>query len=366
PLVPEARSSPAPVAEALAARMAAVFPGHAWEGVPLPKSAAAAPASVVPLPPADSQAGSARMSETTPKRRLWRRAASRVFPTFVGGLPARAVALDGLRRAALVLVLMAVAAGASAGAVLVASPASDTGEVARRHVAPEPPMPSGDNLTLHASLARELAASRDSPQAGGGAAPFLPPTPAPELTTAMLRKEDLSENTPDKPQPQARRARFAEKCVTAACCAMLGGCAGSPPSAVRPVPKPEACPDDAVATMKKLGIRIGQDVSGTFLDTESTKPVSVNQFSTFILVDEFGELRPGTELSGRLIFAEGLVYGRFTQARQTQSKGGQTYPVCLQLRSRGRDVGVEMKSDGGPDSAVISSAQVVRAVDRFD
>ena len=364
PLVPEARSSPVPVAEALAARMAAVFPGHAWEGVPLPESAAAAAASAAPIPPAGSQAGSASMRKTAPKRRLWRRAASRAFPTFVGGLPARAVALDGLRRAALVLGLMAVAAGASAGAVLAASPASDAGEAARRHVAPEPFVPSGYNPTLHAYLARELAASRDSPQAGGGAAPFLPPTPAPELTTAMLRKEDVSVNTPDKPQPQARRARFAEKCVTAACCAVLGACAGSP--TVRPAPKSEACPDNAVATMKKLGIRIGQKAWGSFRPDEDTGPVPINQFSTFSLAQPLGELRPGTVLSGRLIFAEGRVYGRFTQARQTQSKGGQTYPVCLELRSRAGELGVARMPDGGPDSAVISSSQDVRAVDRFE
>jgi len=333
PPVPEARSSPVPVAEALAARMAAVFPHHAWEGVPRPESAPAT---------------------KTPERGRWKRAASRVLPTFVGSLPTRALVLDGLRRAVRVGVWMAVAAGASAGAVL----------AAKGPGAAPPGTSSSHSPTLHAYLARELAASRDSPQAGRSAALFPPSTPALEFTTAMLRKEDVSVNASEKPQAQARRARFGVKCATAACCAVLGGCAGSPP--VRPVPKPEACPDGAVASMKKLGIRIGDEAGGTFLVAiESSKPVPVNPFSTFMLLDPFGELRGGTVLSGQLIFAEGRVYGRFTQARQVRSKGGQTYPVCLELQYRGKR-GVEIERDTGPDSAVVFSSAAVEAVDRFE
>jgi serine/threonine-protein kinase len=371
PVMPAAPPSPAPVAEALAARMAAIFPAHAWEGVPFPEEEVSAP----PLPAVQGSAvpesgvvasqmrDAGPTREAAPKRGPLRLAVSRAFPTLMGTLPVRAVALDGLRRAALVLALMAVAAAASAGAVLAASPSSQAGGMAQRLVAPEPPMPSGDNPTLHAYLALELAASRDSPQAGGSAALFLPPTPAPAFTTAMLRKEDFRVNTPEKPQPQARRARFAEKCVTAACCAVLGGCAGAPP--VRPAPKPEACPSGSLDAMKELNIRIGQEAAGKFPVVGGSKPVSVNQFSTFTLVEPFGELRPGTVLSGRLIFSEGRVYGRFTQAKQTQSKGGQTYPVCLELKY-GRQRGVEIKRDGGPDSAVVFSAADVEAVDRFE
>jgi serine/threonine-protein kinase len=331
PPVPEARSSPVPVAEALAARMAAVFPHHAWEGVPRPGSAPAT---------------------KTPERGPWKRAASRVLPTFVGSLPTRALVLDGLRRAMRVGVWMAVAAGASTGAVL----------AAKSPVASPPGTSSASSPTLHAYLAWELAVSRDSPQAGRSAALFPSSTPASEFITAMLRKEDVSVNAPEK--PQARRARFGLKCVTAACCAVLGGCAGSPP--VRLAPKPEACPDDAVATMKKLGIHMGDKAGGTFLQAiENAKRVPINQFSTFMLLDPFGELRGGTVLSGRLIFAEGRVYGRFTQARQVKSKGGQTYPVCLELQYLGKR-GVEIKRDTGPDSAVVFSEADVEAVDRFE
>ncbi|HYO70980.1 MAG TPA: serine/threonine-protein kinase, partial [Archangium sp.] len=46
PVMPAAPPSPAPVAEALAARMAALFPDRAWEGVPFPEEEVPAP----PLP----------------------------------------------------------------------------------------------------------------------------------------------------------------------------------------------------------------------------------------------------------------------------------------------------------------------------
>jgi serine/threonine-protein kinase len=118
--------------------------------------------------------------------------------------------------------------------------------------------------------------------------------------------------------------------------------------------------------MEKLHIEIGQEAAGSFPVVGGTKPVTVNKFSTFTLNSPLGDLRGGTVLSGRLIFAEGRVYGRFTQARQARSKGGQTYPVCLELRSRAGELGVEVMRDGGPDSAVISSSQDVRAVDRFE
>jgi serine/threonine-protein kinase len=365
PPLPEADPSPVPVAEALAARMAVVFPGHAWEGVPQHQASAAAQASAPPVPAeAAPPAPSAGTREGTPKRGLWRRAASRAFPTFVGSLPVRALALDSLRRAAVVLVLMAAAAGASAGAVFATSSTVAAPEVATGHTALQPSTSSGNSPTLHAYLAREMAVSRDSPQAGRSAAPLLPPTPAPEFTTAMLRKEEFSVNTPEKPQPQARRARFGVKCVTAACCAVLGGCAGSP--TVRPAPKSEACPSDALKAMETLHIENGQEAAGSFPVVGGTKPVTVNKFSTFTLEQTLGDLRPGTVLSGRLIFAEGRVYGRFTQARQAKSKGGQTYPVCLELRSRAGELGAEVMRDGGSDSAVISSDQDVRAVDRFE
>ncbi|WP_309891587.1 hypothetical protein [Archangium sp.] len=117
--------------------------------------------------------------------------------------------------------------------------------------------------------------------------------------------------------------------------------------------------------MKKLGISIGQEAPGIFPVVGGSKPVTVNKFSTFALTESLGELKAGTVLSGRLIFAEGRVYGRFTQARQSRSKGSQTYPVCLELQYFGKR-GVEIERDTGPDSAIVFSSAQVEAVDRFE
>lgn len=173
----------------------------------------------------------------------------------------------------------------------------------------------------------------------------------------MLRKEDFNVNTPEK--PQARRARFGVKCVTAACCAALGACAGAPP--VRPAPKPEACSSQALDTMKVLDIDIGDRADGTFPVIGNAKPVTVQEFTTFTLLDDLGKLKAGTVLSGRLIFGESRVDGRFTQARYR----GQTYPVCFELQYRGKR-GTAIKRDGGPDSAVVFSTANVEAVERFE
>jgi serine/threonine-protein kinase len=183
----------------------------------------------------------------------------------------------------------------------------------------------------------------------------------------MFRKEDARSRPEETPAAQLQRkgmrARFAEKCVGAACCTVLGACAGAPP--VRPAPKPEACPDNAVATMKQLGIRIGDEAGGSFPVVGGAKPVPVKEFTTFALGHDLGKLEAGTVLSGRLIFAEDRVYGRFTPARQIQSKGGQTYPVCLELQYRGTR-GTGYMRDSRPDSPVVGSTAGVRAVDRFE
>ncbi|OJH38249.1 serine/threonine protein kinase [Cystobacter ferrugineus] len=366
PVLSAAPPSPAPVAEALAARMAAIFPAHAWEGVPFPEEEVRAPrlpavqGSVAPAPAvAASQVGDAGSTrEAAPRRGPLRLAVSRTFPTFMGSLPVRAVALDGLRRAALVLVLMAVAAAASAGAVLAAYPSSRAGGMAQRHVAPEPSTSSGNSPTLHAYPARELAVWRESPQAGGSAALFLPPTPASAFTTAMLRKEDFSVNTSEK--PQARRARFAEKCVTAACCAVLGGCAGTPP--VRPTPKPADCPSKAVETMERnLDIDYWDSSTAALPVIGGPQYTPVREgFTSIALTYRFGKLPAGTLLSGNLLFGEDRVYGRFTQAR---TPDGDTYSVCIQFVQDGKP-GLPMESSSAKEVKVGSHFSVI-AVDRF-
>jgi hypothetical protein len=166
----------------------------------------------------------------------------------------------------------------------------------------------------------------------------------------------------ETPAPQLQRkgmrARFMEKCVGAACCAVFGACTGAP---VRPTPEPEACSSKALATMKELDIDIGDRADGTFPVVGSAKPVPVQESTTFALLDDLGELKAGTVLSGRLIFRESRVYGRFTQARYR----GETWPVCLELQYRGKR-GTAYMRDSGPDSPVVGSTANVEAVERFE
>ncbi|WP_157759012.1 hypothetical protein [Cystobacter fuscus] len=178
----------------------------------------------------------------------------------------------------------------------------------------------------------------------------------------MLRKEDSRSRPEETPAPQsqrkAMRARFMEKCVGAACCAVFGACTGAP---VRPTPEPEACFSKALATMKELDIDIDDKAGGTFPVVGSAKPVSVQESTTFALEDDLGKLKAGTVLSGRLIFGESRVYGRFTQARYR----GETWPVCFELYYRGTR-GTGYMRDSGPSSPVIGSTADVHAVDRFE
>ncbi|HEX5754360.1 MAG TPA: protein kinase [Archangium sp.] len=314
-------------AEALVAVLAEVAPRHAWEGLPPPVPESAPPAPGVPS--------------------------------------AAAVAI--LRPAALLVVAVGALALAGVGAWVVHTrPAPGSPSTVRPVALASPRVESPrEGPPARACAVREVAGFQEWPEAGGGAAFSLPPTPASVLAT-MLRKEDSRsrpEETPAAlPQRKGIRARFMEKCVGAACCAVLGACTGAP---VRPSPQPEACSSKALATMKELEIDIGDEAAGTFPVVGSAKPVPVQESTTFALQDDLGKLKAGTVLSGRLIFGQDRVYGRFTQARQARSKGGQTYPVCLELQYRGQR-GTGYMRDSGPASPVVGSVAEVQAVDRFE
>lgn len=360
--------APANPAEALAALLAEVAPERAWEAVP-PPLPASAPAP--PPPPAVAQPAVVPplaanvLAPVLVARGPLRRVLSRVLPTSVGVLPVRAMAVEAARPAALLVVALAVVALSSAAAFVV-----------RGHEAPAPPpapVPTAPGTfppdtwqpacpTPRTCPIRELAASPETAEAGEGAAPLGAPTPAP-ANAMPLRKQESRSTLQEKLAP----ARTEGRCVPGRKWLCMAGFCGwvslaCPGAQVRSTPGPEACPSTALATMEELGIHIGQDVDGKFPVVGSTRPVPVKESTTFSLVDHLGKLGPGTVLSGRLIFGEDRVYGRFTQARFR----GQTYSVCLELRSRARELGVEMKPNGGTDFAVVSSAQRVRAVDRFE
>jgi hypothetical protein len=113
---------------------------------------------------------------------------------------------------------------------------------------------------------------------------------------------------------------------------------------------------------RQLGIYIDDWTSVTFPVVGGVQPITVREFTTVRLTDDLGKLGAGTELSGRLLFGQEHVYGRFTQARYR----GQTYKVCIELRNRQGELGVKIMRDAGPDSAVVSSTQTVIAVDHFE
>ncbi|KFA89682.1 hypothetical protein Q664_32835 [Archangium violaceum Cb vi76] len=355
-------------AEALVAVLAEVAPRHAWEGLPPPVPESALPAPGVPYAaraePAPRRAPGLAQPASPPRARgALRRALSRVFPSGRGMLPVRAAAVASLRPAALFVVAVGALALASVGAWVVHTrPAPGSPSTVQPVALASPRVESlREGPPERACAVREVAGFQEWPEAGVGAAFHLPPTPASVLAT-MLRKEDSRSRPEETPAPllqrKGMRARFMEKCVGVACCAVLGACTGAP---VRPTPEPEACSSKALATMKELEIDIGDEAGGTFPVVGSAKPVPVQESTTFALLDDMGKLKAGTVLSGRLIFGQDRVYGRFTQARYR----GDAWPVCLELQYRGIR-GTGYMRDSGPDSPVVGSVAWVQAVDRFE
>ncbi|PTL82509.1 serine/threonine-protein kinase [Vitiosangium sp. GDMCC 1.1324] len=374
PAKAEAAASPA---EALVAVLAEVALERAWESLPPPVPESALLSPPLPAPAAVQPAAvSVRAAPPLPRepppparvvRSPFQRTLSRFIPSVVGMFPLRAMAVDSLRHAALFFVALGALAVASASAWVVRSrPAPDAAPpVQAVQHAPLPAESPGSGPTTRAGAVREVANSPESSEAGPGAALSLASTPA--LATAMpLRKQEprLPPQEMPAPAPQPRGGRCKKwQCLAASCGWVLVACTGGPQ--VRSTPKVEACSPEALASMKELDIDIGDTAGGTFPVVGDAKPVTVQEFTTFELEEHLGKLRPGTVLSGRLIFGESRVYGRFTQAKQTQSKGGQTYPVCLELQYRGQR-GTAIMRDGGPDSAVVGSTAWVEAVERFE
>jgi serine/threonine-protein kinase len=308
------------------------------------------------------------------------------FPSLVGFLPVRAVALAAVRhqvsRLALVglLVVCSVAmSGHGPHRVL------NSTQVPSAVLRVEEPRPSAIQQT---SSVQEVAPEPESLESGQGAVPFEALTPASMVPAAMLRKDETPLKTDQKPAlpPQRKALRaLASKCVGAACCSVLAGCAGSAPQ-VRATPQSERCPPGAVETMKQLKLYVGAKAYAVEPRTERMGPTIVRESTTFQLIENMGELKAGTVLSGRLIFGKSRVYGRFTEATLPRRLGGKTYPVCIVLytlpnqEKRGggfyepglgtdyedpESFGLPPVSTTG-DSALIFSTQVVMVVDHFE
>jgi serine/threonine-protein kinase len=81
--------------------------------------------------------------------------------------------------------------------------------------------------------------------------------------------------------------------------------------------------------------------------------------AVIMLSQPWGDAPRGTELTGELFFGEERVYGRFTQAR---IRGGDPFPVCVQLRAGDDTLGLPILGRPAPDTALVDQFLQVEAV----
>lgn len=195
------------------------------------------------------------------------------------------------------------------------------------------------------------------PPGGEGAEPALGSISAPVMIT-MLRKDDSSE----KSKKTKVLGRAGKALATGLACKALTGC--PTPQQVRPTPEPAPCPAGAVETMKTLGLDIGNSHPATFTVGKFPDYITVKEGETTIsLFGDWGKLPQKTLLSGRLIFGDGRVYGRLTEAKVPS---GDTFKVCLEVRDVEGGRGTIREPDGGLESARIFSSLYVKAVSSFE
>ncbi|WP_309892407.1 serine/threonine-protein kinase [Archangium sp.] len=188
----------------------------------------------------------------------------------------------------------------------------------------------------------------------------------PEDTPVKTPRQDSGlQRKPSQTQSQGRNAVATALC-TAAAGAVAAGCPGAQ---VRDTPAPEDCPAGSVETMRRLGIRTGEEAGGIFPSVRDVEAAIVREGpgARFIVQEPLGQLEAGTVLTGRLLFGEEYVYGRFTQAR---TPGGDTYSVCLEAWSAWRGVATRglhrLPDEGGPGTATVIPSPDVKAVERFE
>ena len=250
--------------------------------------------------------------------------------------------------------------------------------------APTSEVTSGDSMRQVTKTGQEVAGGAGPPEGRGGAAPETAATPAP-VAPATPRKDGTRVRTPQKtsisPHKQPRKQdalldATAKTCVLVWAAGQLA-CA-SPEPQLRPttpapsVPPPAECPTGSVETMTQvLGFKLRGGLLGTnfLIDGKPliNKPITVRP-GQVVTVEAWAALRrlPNrTVYIGQLLFGEGRVYGRFTQAR---TPDGQTYSVCFDLYDAATDGkrGVWMETGSRPDAAIIFSSVKLSPVERFE
>jgi serine/threonine-protein kinase len=200
--------------------------------------------------------------------------------------------------------------------------------------------------------------------------------PAWAATSAPVARATLPEDTPVKtsrqdssPQRKPSQTQNPGRNVlaTVLCTAAVGtsGCTGAQ---VRDTPQPEACPAGSVETMRRLGIRSGDEHLSYFSGYEGGfVVVREGPGARLVLHSAWGRLEADTVLTGRLTFGKAQVYGRFTQAL---TPGGDTWPVCLEAWGAWQGIperGLRRQPDeGGPGNATVIGVPYLKAVERFE
>jgi serine/threonine-protein kinase len=200
-----------------------------------------------------------------------------------------------------------------------------------------------------------LSAKPPDPPVGEGAEPMMGSLSAPVMITML-------HDTSEKPQEKKTKVlgRAGKALATGLVCTKLVGC---PAPQVRPTPEPEPCPAGAVETMKTLGIDIGAGHRAAFTVATEAEYITVQEGETTLeVIIDWRKLPDRTLLSGRLIFGDGRVYGRLTEAKVP---GGETFKVCLEVWDVEGGRGAIREPNGGPESARIFSAVNVKAVSSF-
>jgi serine/threonine protein kinase len=224
----------------------------------------------------------------------------------------------------------------------------------------EEPAPLSDAVSLPAPL-REVAPVEALPEAVPATAPpMVEVTGVAAAPLAALTKEDAPVMKESKPSDSALKKVGMKALGVAGACLNLA-CSGPQ---VRPAPPPEECPPGALDAMKELGIELG-DAQVFVFDVIKGEPhvITVREGNaTLRLGEEWKGLPKGGLLYGKLYLAD-RVYGRFTWLRANQ---GRTYPVCIELRSSGRERGLERKPGSDADSARIWTTGYANPVDHFE
>jgi eukaryotic-like serine/threonine-protein kinase len=375
---PEGEKQRTPVVDAPAPRLAAELPARvqvAEEPAPSPAALAALLADVPPLPRgsvlpppvADIARPDLRAAPSSPG--ALRRGLSRLLPTSVGALPVRSVVVEAVKPVAQGVAFLVVVALACAAAFVVrprVAPVSPPALVPNATPFAAAVLPEGglpECPTPRACPVAELAASLETAEAGGGAAPLVAST-TPALATAMpLRKQEsrLPPQQMPAPAPQHQRGRCKKwQCLAASCGWVLVACTSGPQ--VRATPGPEDCPSGALRTMKgELNLPLATIISADIPPGTRGEVVTVRAGDAAVTLPvQYGELDEGTVLTGQFILGKDRLYGRFTRA---QTPRGKVYPVCMEIQERGR--GMLIDADAGSDAVKVHARLQVRVVSSF-